>query len=270
MKSQAKKIIVLGVFLSGIIFIGGYMKMQQLENNEQAMRAVTSKHDVSLSATTFTELSNNLHKMNEVSEQLTSRIDRINLDIAELQKETSSPTDSSNTADVAKKTHQLRDEIEALRKQLTVLTKKAANHANLPLAKSSTADEDQEKLFLTEEEREIEIATQMEEQLELYDNAALQEGVDDGWASQAQTDVYNSFQTLSTNGVSVSEVACHRSFCQANFSLDGENNDMAIGKVQGLSPWEGESFIWIKDIEQGDGVMYLARQGQELPNGYSQ
>ena len=244
--------------------------MQSLENNDQARAFVTSKHDANLSANTLTELSNTIHKMSEVSEQLTSRIDSINLDIAELQKNTSSPTDSSNTVDVAKKTHQLRDEIEALRKQLTVLTKKATNDANLPQAGSSTADEDQDKSFLTEEEREIEVAAQMEQQLELYDNAALQEGVDDSWASQAQTDVYNSFQTLSNDGVSVSEVACHRSFCQAKFSLEGENHDMTIGKVQGLSPWEGESFIWIKDIEQGDGVMYLARQGQALPNGNSE
>jgi len=270
MKPQAKKVIILGIFLIGIVFIGGYMKIRPLENNEQAMALVSSKHDASLSTNMFTELSNNLHKMNEVSEQLTSRIDNINLDIAELQKNTNSPTDSPNTVDVAKKTHQLRDEIEALRKQLTVLTNKAANYTNLPQAEVSTTDENQDNISLTEEEREVQVTAQMEQQLELYNSAALQEGVDDGWASQAQTDVYNSFQTLSTDGVSVSEVACHSSFCQAKFSLGGENNDIAIGKVQGLSPWEGESFIWIKDIEQGDGVMYLARQGQELPNDYSQ
>jgi hypothetical protein len=265
MKSQAKIIIILSVVLIGIVFIGGYMKMQQFESNKQTMKAVTSTHNATSSANTVTELAKNIKLMNGVSEQLMSRIDQIKLDIIELQKNTNVPADSSTQVDVAKKTHQLSDEIETLRKQLTLLTNKAENYANLPQAESSTADEGQGKLLLTEEEREIEVAAQMQQQLEIYDNAALQEGVDDGWASQAQTDVYNSFQTLSTDGVSVSEVACHRSFCQAKFSLDGENNDLAIGKVQKLSPWEGESFIWIKDIEQGDGVIYLARQGQVLP-----
>lgn len=234
MKSRTKKTLSIGVFLVGLTTFGGY-----LINQNQSQDNLKSSNNIP-----------------DTRERLMARINRMNSDIRELRKNSA----SNYPDDTEKKLRKLSQEMMTLRNQFSTLSDNVVLHAP-----ESELDAETPELALTEEEREAEVKAQIEQQLNLYDNIAIQEGVDLEWASKAQADVYKSFHNLSADGVGISEVKCHSSFCQARFSIDSDSNT-AFEKLQGVSPWEGESFIWIQDIEQGEGVIYLAREGQPLPD----
>lgn len=212
-------------------------------------------------ATSENTLTKALKDARHVDSELSSQIDNINIDIAALREK--------SLSDAEDKIHKLNDEMQTLRKQLENLSNNinhtaSASSSNLPTSLSNQDNQDNQILNI--EEREEEMTREVEQQLDLYESTAAQEGIDQSWAIQAQTEVYESFKALSADDVGVSEVQCHSSFCQAKVELSGDNNQAAIRKLQQVSPWQGESFIWIKDIDQGEGMIYLAREGQVLPS----
>lgn len=237
MKSNLGKILRVALLLGGFAAVSWYLNFdQQALQNESTRRSENA---------------------DKTREQLVSQTDQVELNITESRKD----SDSRPQGDIEGSVGKLDREMAALRDRLNALSASvAANSAE------SQADNENQEAAVSEEEREAEVKAQIEQQLELYDNVAAQEGVDQEWASNAEADVYESFQNLSDERVGVSEVRCHSSFCQAQISIDNEDTNAAMRKLQEVAPWEGESFIWIEDVEQGEGLIYLAREGQKLPD----
>lgn len=191
-----------------------------------------------------------------------SEIERINTEIARLRE----GSNNSPRGDMELRVTKLHEETKSLRDQLKALSENVSLEQALP---DETADESLDA-SLTEEEREQQIKGRVEEQLAVFDNAARVEAVDQQWAATARADVLESFQALSEEGVGVSDVQCHTSFCQGRFYLDNDDINASVRELQAVSPWKGETFIWIENTEQGEGVIYLARDGYKLPhNSYA-
>lgn len=117
----------------------------------------------------------------------------------------------------------------------------------------------------TMEEPDERFEAQVLEQLDLFDDAARQEGIDEDWAA-AELEVIDSFEDIAEDGTALSlpQVRCHASFCQADFMLDVNTAD-GLQSLQDVSPWGSETFIWVEDMEQSKGIIYFARDGFDLP-----
>ncbi|MGI9334814.1 MAG: hypothetical protein ACR2RL_16850 [Gammaproteobacteria bacterium] len=155
---------------------------------------------------------------------------------------------------------QLALEVASLRAELGYLTNELA--ANIE-AEGPVADD--EKLGLSEEEKQAKAIQDVEDQLATYDDEGIQEGADPLWAPRARTQLYESFEGLRAHGIGVGEVSCHSSFCKAEFFIDSDDTNTAMRHLQDVAPWGGESMVWIKDVELGRGVIYVAREGEILP-----
>ncbi len=189
---------------------------------------------------------------------LASDIERINTEIAALRNTSS----KGPRGEMERRVTELHGDMQSLRDQLKALS----DNVSLQQAVKDVPTSESSDATLTEEESEQRLRAQVEEQLAYIEEAATVEGTDPQWAETAMTDVLESFQSLSEEGVGVSDVRCHASFCQARFRLDDENVTATLQKLQTVSPWKGETFVWIEDVEQGEGVIYLAREGYELPH----
>lgn len=155
---------------------------------------------------------------------------------------------------------QLSLEIASLRSDLA----KLADEIEARSAESEPGS-DWEERNLTEEEKEDLALQRVEAQVAMYDELGAREGFDPDWAVDAQKQLHASFESLSERGIAVGDVVCHTTFCQADFTvaLDGEHEVMR--DLQDVAPWGGESLVWIRDVDQGAGVMYVAREGRDLP-----
>lgn len=233
-----KLLLTSSVLLSGLIAAGVYIYFDDTTNKEpvfdSAQGTDAARHSV------------------------VSEIERINAAIAALQN----GVHRGRRGDVASQLTKLRAEMKSLRDQLNALS------GSVPLEQSVEDGLASERLdaAMTEEEREQHLKAQMEEQIASFETAATVEGVDPEWEPTAKAEVLESFQALREEGVGVSDVQCHTSFCRARFHLDSQNVNASLRKLQSVSPWKGGTFIWVEDIEQGEGLMYLARDGHRLPS----
>lgn len=170
------------------------------------------------------------------------------------------PPKRTNRPGPANEISQLKRYIDKLDNRIDALANQVAGQAaTVPATPADTVPE------LTEQEREAQARQQMLDQLALFDKVATQEGIDEEWALDAQADVYESFQNLADEGLGLAEVKCHSSFCEADFSFAAEQGNEGIKRLVEVSPWEGEAMIWVDNINEGKGVIYLAREGQSLP-----
>ncbi|MEE9337825.1 MAG: hypothetical protein V3U87_07070 [Methylococcaceae bacterium] len=190
-------------------------------------------------------------------DQLTDEINRLSFGDTELKL--ASTSHSQN--DIKNKLNKINGKIEALRDQYDSLSNMVA------LSPFDINDDESEDTMLSEEEEVEVFKKQVKEQIDLYDNLAAEEGVDQKWATDAQANIYESYSSLTDSGIDVADVKCHRSFCQAAIILDDGHGDDVMQKLQEIAPWEdGESFVWFEDLEQGEGSIYLSREGEKLPN----
>lgn len=242
MKSSFKQVLTYCILLSGLVFAGWYLNFNQKvpDNN-------TSTPDNNPT----TDAKDNTPSR----DQLTAMVARINGDVSALGKS----SDDHREAMMADKLNALNREVGSLRDKLNALL---LNNETFSPESAAVANTE----HLSEEEQEQQARAQIEQQLAMYDRVAKQEGIDQNWASDAQAKVHQSFQNLAEDGIGVSEVKCHSSLCKARFFFDTADADSAIQNLQGVSPWQGETFIWIADTERGEGVIYLARDGDSLPD----
>ena len=231
------------IFMIIAIAVGGASFFFKMKVVEDSTNAVTPNSEY------ISALNNN--------EILRDKIDRIESLIASPKEH---PEDRTEGA-VEQRFSRIYEEIRLLREQVNTLSV------------NSTADQlmygamevQPPEVALTEEERELELRAEAERQLAVYETTALQEGLDGSWAPSAEVELLDAFSTLSDEGISVSHVECHISFCQVQFAMTSGSNE-SVYKVQEASPWGGETFLWIEDIEQSTGVAYFARDGYDLPN----
>ncbi|MCP4934249.1 MAG: hypothetical protein GY927_08620 [bacterium] len=193
---------------------------------------------------------------------LVSEIKRINAQITELQK----ASRSDRQKGIGQRLNTLYRELDLLRNQLNSITKDLAFGVSAdaePTIDDQASDVTQDPM--SEEEQLVDYVDQ---QLALYKDSAMDEGPDREWAPEAQSVLLDAFENLVEDGVGVSEVKCFSTFCEADISLENYSAE-AVRKLQQFSPWNGEMTVFIKDLEQGEGVVYLAREGHYLP-GYEE
>ncbi|NOT53490.1 MAG: hypothetical protein HOP18_02690 [Deltaproteobacteria bacterium] len=118
---------------------------------------------------------------------------------------------------------------------------------------------------LSEEELEQQAKAEIARHVALYARVAKQEGIDHTWASSAQQAISQSLGELSAKGLGAVDVKCHRSLCEARFFFDVAAPTSALQNLQSFSPWPGEVLI-VADTEKGEGRLYLAREGNNLPH----
>ena len=157
--------------------------------------------------------------------------------------------------------HQLSLEIASLRSGLDKLAEKLEGRGA-----GNEFVSGREELNLTEEEKEAMALQKIEAQVATYDELGIREGPDPDWSLDAQEQLYDAFEALREQGIGVGDVVCHTSFCQADFTVESDSGAEIIHDLQNVGPWGGERLVWIKDVEKGAGVMYVARDGGSLPN----
>jgi hypothetical protein len=131
--------------------------------------------------------------------------------------------------------------------------------------REQTVSKDTDAPPLTPEEEDRRAQAQIQAQIELIENARRAEPPDPQWASTAQVALHEAFQSKAVTGMQVGETDCRTTLCRAELLLDSSTSPQVISReLVHLAPWSGQSFIHL-NIETGEGVIYLAREGHSLP-----
>lgn len=118
-------------------------------------------------------------------------------------------------------------------------------------------------------EEETKIATQaVQEEVELINNTLDLEAVDTAWAEDAHVALTEALQNNERMaGVQLDTVECKSTLCRLSLSFDDQLSlDNGFRTMPSIIPWEGQAFFQVDDVESGEAIVYLAREGHELPN----
>lgn len=236
MKTNFKKAATYCGLLSGLVIAGWYVSFYR--EMPDTLSTIEAKEEKKESAPFHDQLMPNDHAKKDV---------RIS----------SQKANEPQEARTEEKLNRLQSEVESLRHKLYTLENRAA------LSPDGTPVTDSKPL--SEEEQEQQLKAQLEKQLALYDSVAKLEGVDQTWAGGAEGKIYESWLDLDNDHLGLLEVKCHSSLCEARFSFDTAEGDSFMQTLNGFSPWPGETFI-TADTKSGEGIMYLAREGNNLPD----
>lgn len=164
--------------------------------------------------------------------------------------------------DISKKAIKLS--IAKLNKQLTSLQSQINHLKNQGISNI----EDTTLPELTPEE-EAEIATQaIQQEVDLIDDTLDSETVDLAWSQEAHGVLTEAIQNNDRmTGVQLDAVECKSTLCRLSLSFDDQSSlDNGFRTMPSIMPWEGQAFFRVDDMESGEAVVYLAREGYELPN----
>jgi hypothetical protein len=186
-------------------------------------------------------------------EQGLATIDSAHEDVPIVSKKVAEPRE----AKTEEKVERLRSEVASQRHKLETLE----GHA----AFSPDGIAVTEAPPLSEEELEQQAKAEIARQVALYESVAKQEGIDHTWANGAQQAISQSLAEFAAKGLGAVDVKCHSSLCEARFFFDVAAPTSALQTLQSFSPWPGEVFI-VADTEKGEGRLYLAREGNNLPH----
>ena len=213
---------------------------------------------IALTLITFTVIIVNQHK-----KTMSVTADSIEKPLKAIGKQMNDQLTKSKLRNNRTSNSKLENRINSLDQKIALLGSQLNGLTSEALLPSMEKDETLEEP-LTEEEMADQLKAEAERQINSFEELATQEGIDEKWATAAEEDVAGSFLALAESGIGMSKVQCHSSFCQAQISVDSTEPEAAIGKLQEASPWGGEVLIWIEDLEQGEGLVYLARDGYNL------
>jgi hypothetical protein len=130
---------------------------------------------------------------------------------------------------------------------------------------------------LSRAEREQRGHDHADAQAELIEQTASAEQVDRKWAIGAENTIRASFQSPALEGLKLVGAQCRSTVCRIDVapvdSADGgENFDAGFRRLMIRTPWQGQGFGRVYDPfgPAPRGVLFLAREGQTLPEPASE
>jgi hypothetical protein len=100
---------------------------------------------------------------------------------------------------------------------------------------------------------------------EAFEGTMFAEAADPEWASTAQRALQEAFHGEITAGLRLVQADCRTSLCRLELVLDGSlSPEATFEQLIHFAPWNGQGFTQI-DEEAGVAVVYLSREGHELP-----
>ena len=134
------------------------------------------------------------------------------------------------------------------------------------LESSRPPDADTTRYHATESRQKL--AAQMTTRLQVMNTALDSESFDQGWATEAETNLVDVFRNEELAHLSPISTECRSSMCRVRFLIDGDGANRyevaALREVIPLLPWQADSWLTVEDEHTGTGVLYLARQHHPL------
>ncbi len=127
------------------------------------------------------------------------------------------------------------------------------------------ADPEESEIDESPEAQEERMVARIREQVELLETMLGRELVDKEWAKPAMIALRDAFETETAEGIDLLEADCRGSMCRIRLAFDPSRAEESFGRLQAIVPWGGEAFFQIDDVGAGEAVLYLAREGHQLP-----
>lgn len=117
---------------------------------------------------------------------------------------------------------------------------------------------------LSESEQELQHEQRQQQQEGLYAAKIQQEHADPSWSIDAEQKTLDALSQASDK-LQVDSIVCKSSLCQLDIArVSGGSDDEALDAFETSLSWEGEMTLTY-DPETGQGTVYMARPGHELP-----
>lgn len=156
---------------------------------------------------------------------------------------------------------QLLKKIKALESAVAELMVKHHSGVNSESI-DNNAQEDDGQTFKTEEEKILE---QIKAEEEIIQERIQSEPLDVEWSNSAIKALYESVQEKTTGGIEILSADCRSTLCRVDFLFDTTSSDESLRELKHFVPWNSEGLIQIDDINSGQAVLYIAREGYSLP-----
>jgi len=107
---------------------------------------------------------------------------------------------------------------------------------------------------------------QVQAQLEVLEDTVRAEPPDPQWSPTAEAALRHTWQGEATRGLHLVEAKCSTTLCRATLASTGAGVPAdSLQDLLHLAPWPGQGFFRV-DAEAGEAVVYLVREGYDLPH----
>ena len=110
-----------------------------------------------------------------------------------------------------------------------------------------------------------EILAQIRSEMDFLDDVIQSEAADASWSDSAETLVYDSWLNDPDIGFAVENVNCGSTLCRFEMAFNGPVSQDSFDGFGERLPWVGEVFFHLEDPQDGNAIVYIAREGYSLP-----
>jgi hypothetical protein len=163
----------------------------------------------------------------------------------------------------------MQRELRALRIRLTQVdqAQTALGQALTPHAQAEPAGRpDAAPPGLTPDDEHERADARVQAQVEVLEGTVRAEPPDPQWAPTAEAALRHAWQGEAMGGLYLVEATCGTTLCRLALASTGTGfpEDSLQNFIQ-AAPWPGQGFFRV-DIEAGEAVVYMAREGYDLPH----
>jgi hypothetical protein len=134
----------------------------------------------------------------------------------------------------------------------------------------SVSEQDTTAVSHSPEEEIAHADAELQAQIETLEAVLYEEKPDPAWTKNAEQALHAMWQGQENFGLFLVHAECRTSLCRLELELDGtRSSEESFHTLIHHMPWSGQRFVQITEGEAPQVVMYLAREGYELPLDYS-
>lgn len=124
---------------------------------------------------------------------------------------------------------------------------------------------DHDSAVKTPEMEEEEVIADIKAQLDLMEETLQSESVDEKWSNSSMQGIYDAVLKNTAIGFHIASADCRSTICRLDLTFDPDLSEDSLSELPDLIPWSGEIFFHIDDIDSGEAVLYVSREGHFLP-----
>jgi len=157
-------------------------------------------------------------------------------------------------SDISRKIVSLESEMSALKEEIQSREDEADNMA--------FENKGLEERLMEEEEKTME---EIRADMALMENTLYTESEDKEWSDSALKTLNNTFLQDDSQSFTISNVECRSTLCRVDLQCSSAPPEESFRRLQELPLWNGEVFFHMDDINSGEAIMYISREGYSLP-----
>jgi hypothetical protein len=191
---------------------------------------------------------------------------------AQHQHESASADGTASAADMSEKqTIDLKQQQADLSKKIETIQSniKALQAASSTQNSSPPAQEEVEPapdpVPESPEAEEESVNAELIAQMGLLDDTLETEAPDPEWSTEATSALKAKASQNQDIQVNVLDVTCRSSLCRMEIAFQPGEHENSFRHLQELVPWSGEMFFQVDDVNNGEAVIYIARENHSLP-----